>query len=124
MLPTQSRRDEGGRPLGTAAAAAVKTVRMLLLLALPLLLLLLAPLPLAGAQTPVPYGMRFGNTNGAEVVRATAVDATGNTYVVGDYHASALSLSSTVRLTNSGGLTNTADVFVVRTCCCGCGGRA
>lgn len=114
---TQSRRRrvKGSRPLGAAAAtAAGKAARTVLLLALPLLLLLLAPLPLAGAQTPVPYATRFGNTNGAEVVRATAVDATGTAYVVGDYRASALSLSSTLRLTNAGGLTNTADAFVVR----------
>ena len=116
MPPTPSRRrgGKGGRPRGAAAAAAGKAARMLLLLALPLLLLLLAPLPLAGAQTPVAYAARFGNTNGAEVVRATAVDTAGNAYVVGDYRASALSLSSTVRLTNAGGLTSTSDAFVVR----------
>lgn len=82
--PTQSSRRKRGPP--GAAAAAEKAAGRLLLLALPLLLLLLlAPLPLAGAQAtaPVPYAMRFGATNGEEVVRATAVDASGNNYVVG-----------------------------------------
>jgi hypothetical protein len=140
-------------------------MRPLLLLGLGLAGLLLLLTPSAHAQTPAPFATRFGATSGDEAVRATAVDAAGNTYVVGcvrdcvvwlivyvcmpcrwrvrglghvvdcarlvvdrltpsvyirllfggrDYRSSTLQLTSTVRLTNAGGLANTADVFVVR----------
>lgn len=65
-----------------AAAAAVDAARMLLLVALAALLLL-APAAQAQTTAPQPYAMRFGAAQGEDAVRATAVDPSGNTYIVG-----------------------------------------